>query len=39
MLTLAVLIQYTVSGKGTLSSLFSPSRAKGPSQVFEFKII
>lgn len=38
-LTLAVLTQYTVSERGTISLLFSPSRARGPSQVFEFKIV
>jgi hypothetical protein len=38
-LTLAVLTQYTVSGKGTISLLFSPSHARGPSRVFQFKIV
>ena len=38
-LTLAVPTQYAVCGKGTISLLFSPSCARGPLQVFEFKIV
>lgn len=38
-LTIAVLTQYAVSGKGTISSLFSPACARGPSWVFEYKFV
>ena len=38
-LTVAVLTQYTLSGKDTISLRFSPACARGPSWVFEFRFV